>query len=545
MKIGRNTRCLCGSGKKYKHCCGSIDASAASNLGPGADVRRRMQLEMQRAEAKEHRRQLMQGLGRPIISFESNGFRLVAVGPEMRWSKGWFTFHDFLLDYIKHMLTPEWGNTELKKPDDQCHPLINWFRKVRLFHQAHAAAGARKLYTGRMNGAVKAYLGLAYDLYLCAHNADLPDLLLKRLRSRGLFEAAVYEAFVVGCFAKAGFAIEMENEADSTTSHCEFVATHKITGRKFSVEAKAVTSASSRAGATAEPPRVRDKLYAALKKKVQHPRIIFIELSRTQTLMANGEPDWAAAVDQEISLAEKELTIEGQPAPPAYLFVSNRAFMHALDSDECPESGMAYGFKIDEFLPRSGFSSILEAARARDRHIEAHWLIKALHTRPEIPSTFDDRMPEEAFGEVPPAPLRFGETYLVPDETGCEVPGILYEGSVLENEQTAYGHYRLADGRSITCTVPLSDDELAAYRRSPDTFFGIVRQVPKASKTPLDLYDFFFDTYSHSSRENLREFMASWPNFGSLKDLAQRELAEIYSAEMAAGVWARTRSTGS
>ena len=23
-KIGRNDKCLCGSGKKYKHCCGSI-----------------------------------------------------------------------------------------------------------------------------------------------------------------------------------------------------------------------------------------------------------------------------------------------------------------------------------------------------------------------------------------------------------------------------------------------------------------------------------------------------------------------------------------
>jgi hypothetical protein len=504
-----------------------------------------MQLEMQRAEAKEHRRQLMQGLGRPIISSESNGFRLVAVGPEIRWSKGWLTFHDFLFNYIKHVLTPEWGNAELKKPDGQCHPLIDWFRKVRLFHQTHTVARARKLYTGRMNGAVKAYLGLAYDLYLCAHNAELPALLLKRLRNRDMFEAAVYEAFVVGCFAKAGFALEMENEADSTKSHCEFVATHKITGRKFSVEAKAVTSASMRAGATTEPPRVRGKLYAALTKKVQHPRIIFIELSRTQTLMANGEPDWAAAVDEEISRAEKELTIEGQPAPPAYLFVTNRAFMHALDGDECPEAVIAYGFKIDEFVPRHGFPSILEAARARDRHIEAHWLIKALHTRPEIPSTFDDRMPEEVFGQAPLAPLRFGETYLVPDEKGREVSAILYDGSVLENERAAYGLYRLADGRSITCTVPLSDDELAAYRRSPDTFFGIVRQVPKSVKTPLDLYDFFFDTYSHSSREKLLELMTSWSNFDSLKDLTQRELAEIYSAEMATGMWARTRPAGS
>jgi hypothetical protein len=40
-------------------------------------------LAFRRQEAREHQRRLMQGLGRPIISFESNGYRLVAVGNEM------------------------------------------------------------------------------------------------------------------------------------------------------------------------------------------------------------------------------------------------------------------------------------------------------------------------------------------------------------------------------------------------------------------------------------------------------------------------------
>jgi len=271
----------------------------------------------------------MQGLGRRIVSFESHGFRLVAIGNEVRWSKGWRTFHDFLLDYIKAALTPEWGTAELAKPEGEQHPLMTWFGRVGVFLQAPAKARQGDINTAQMTGVVRAYLGLAYDLYLSAHNAELPELLMKRLRNRKTFEGVLYEAFVIGCFAKAGYEMEFEDEGDSTVSHCEFTATHKTTGRKFSVEAKAVTSASGRAGAGGQPLRIRGKLYDALRKKAEHERIIFIELNRTQTLNATGEPDWAASIDAEIAAAEREFTIAGKPAPPAYVLITNRAFMRA------------------------------------------------------------------------------------------------------------------------------------------------------------------------------------------------------------------------
>ena len=263
-----------------------------------------------------------------------------------------------------------------------------------------------------MTGVVRAYLGLAYDLYLSAHNAELPTLLVKRLRNAKTFEGALYEASVVGTFAKAGFFIEFEDEGDATTSHCEFTATHRETGRKFSVEAKAVSSTSRRAGQSGDPPRIRNLLYDALRKRAAHNRIIFIELNRAHTLTATGEPDWAAALDQELAAAEAELTINGQPAPPAYLFISNRAFMHALDNAACAEAGIAHGFKIREFPQGRGCASMLEAVDARERHLEAHWLLKAIQTRADIPSTFDDRMPEEIFADGQHPPLRIGDTHL-------------------------------------------------------------------------------------------------------------------------------------
>lgn len=81
-----------------------------------------------------------------------------------------------------------------------------------------------------MTGSIKLYLELAYDLYLCAHNAKLVPLLVKRLKNPKTFEGALYETFVLGSFVKAGFGIEMEEEDDSTTAHCEPRDRQKICG---------------------------------------------------------------------------------------------------------------------------------------------------------------------------------------------------------------------------------------------------------------------------------------------------------------------------
>ena len=90
---------------------------------------------------------------------------------------------------------------------------------------------------------------------------------------------------------------------------------------------------------------------------------------------------------------------------------------------------MAYGFKIGDFPPGRGGCTILEAVEARERHLEAHWLMKAMQTMAEIPTTFDVEMPEEAFSAQPQVQLRIGDTHLVPDETGQDVPGVLCDGS--------------------------------------------------------------------------------------------------------------------
>ena len=71
-----------------------------------------------------------------------------------------------------------------------------------------------------------------------ADNNTLDDVLLARLKHRDHFQGARHELFAEATCLRAGFTVEHENERDGTRKHVEFVAVHKATGQRLSVEAK-------------------------------------------------------------------------------------------------------------------------------------------------------------------------------------------------------------------------------------------------------------------------------------------------------------------
>ncbi len=122
-KVGRNDPCPCGSGKKYKRCHGW-------NHGSNPMMSNYLTTLKTRIQADRIQRERQQGRGKPIISAEINGHRLVVVKNRLLQSRGWLTFHDFLLDYIKIALGIEWGKTDLAKPIEERHPILVWYEKV-------------------------------------------------------------------------------------------------------------------------------------------------------------------------------------------------------------------------------------------------------------------------------------------------------------------------------------------------------------------------------------------------------------------------------
>jgi hypothetical protein len=63
------------------------------------------------------------------------------------------------------------------------------------------------------------------------------------------------------------------------------------------------------------------------------------------------------------------------------------------------------------------------------------------------------------------------------------------------------GVYSLETGQQVIATSPMTDAEVQVYRQYPDTFFGTLMPAARRSKTPIDLYDFFFSTYQHTPKE--------------------------------------------
>ena len=107
-KTGRNDPCPCGSGRKYKRCHGDPTG--------GGPVPAAIKQSIEAHKAQELLRQHQQGKGKPIISGEVAGRRVVAVGNTVYWSKNQKTFVDFLDTYVRFALGVDWGNAEIKKP---------------------------------------------------------------------------------------------------------------------------------------------------------------------------------------------------------------------------------------------------------------------------------------------------------------------------------------------------------------------------------------------------------------------------------------------
>ena len=238
MKIGRNQPCPCKSGKKYKRCCGNLQKE---NPNPKPNPYPRplppeVLLAIKQQEAQELIRQQQQGLGRPIIAAKVNDHQIVAIGNKIHYSKKWKTFPDFLSGYLKATIGAEWGNAEIAKPLAQRHPILQWYEEYCHYQRKYGIEGEIK--ESPMTGVVYCYMGLAYNLYLIKHNVELHERLLKRLKDPKQFQGAYYELMVANSLIRAGFNLELEDETDGASRHCEFSAVSQKTGKKYWVEAK-------------------------------------------------------------------------------------------------------------------------------------------------------------------------------------------------------------------------------------------------------------------------------------------------------------------
>lgn len=280
-QAGRNDPCPCGSGRKHKKCCMPTSAGVRSRM---ARIQASGLRILKEHEAAERKRVGKFGHVRPAIHADYSGYKVVAIGDQVVFSKAWRTFPDFLSDYIKRVLEPTWGQAEIAKPFQERHPIMQWYDGMCRFQQK-LQAGPDGLFGFVPNGPARAYLLLTYDLYTLRHHMALQATVVKRLKHQDQFQGARHELFAAATCVRAGYDIEYEDERDGTRKHPELIATHRATGQKVAVEAKSRHRPGVLARAGARQPSetlrtgIKRLLKGALTKPVTHPYAIFVDLN--------------------------------------------------------------------------------------------------------------------------------------------------------------------------------------------------------------------------------------------------------------------------
>ena len=530
-KIGRNAPCPCGSGRKYKKCCGGPLKEQRGKVDRHSgilSIPQDVKLALKRHEARELIRTEQQGLGRPIIAAKVGERQVVAVGGEVYYSEEWRFFPDFLSTYIIKVLDEEWGKREIAKPLKERHTIMQWYDSYCRFLQRQEKQ-PNGTYFATATGVVYCYIGLAYNLYILKHNVELQDKFIARLKNPQQFQGAYYELIVANCLIRAGFELTLEDETDETSKHCEFSAISKQTKRKYWVEAKmrgvsgllGKTDVDGSTTSSKPTSKLSSHLRDALNKPADDERLIFIDvnappLEKMEPPSARPKmPKWVAAAERQLDDYERNLK-EGQQA---YLFVTNMPFHRILDDEARGHSLLVRGLGISDFGTPGRLSEIW---KQKQKHIDAHHIVEALMSYPKIPATFDGSLPLAKFDEK--NRIEIGSKYFFEDIGENGVLGEVTTAIISEREKKMYIGMTTEDGQGQIMCRDVTDGELAAYKAQPDAYFGVVQEASKTLNDPFEFFEWMVNCYMKTPRARLLELGKDHPRFDTLAKMSHTDL---------------------
>lgn len=400
MKVGRNSPCPCRSGKKYKHCCGEVSPkeNILSNIPP--ETIAKIKEWAGRVRQYEHFCKVeyparFGSIQHAATSLSHDGTRHVAVGNQIYKSGADTTWYGFLYDHLQEIVNPEWFWEESQKPIEQMHIMVRWFKetcRIELDENKRFSLGRPETDIP----ATLAFRSLAYDLFclqqMKSQVAGTLDGIMGRLKHPDHFEGARYELWVIACFLKAGFTLELEDETDRRKTHCEFTATHPPTGAKYSVEAKRrhrlnINHVQTHKNKEYVKPDVQGLVSKALAKQASQYRIIFIDVNMPPTEGTIVNAAWVKEFQASKEVLEMQKQYRVKSAPSAFLFATNHPY-HYLTTEK-PDSRTHFFttsfnqpdyYKDPNLIPK--------------QHPAVFHLMKSVASHFEIPVDFIDNPPK-------------------------------------------------------------------------------------------------------------------------------------------------------
>lgn len=272
---------------------------------------------------------------------DGDGNRIISAGGTLYKSQHDDTWQSFLYDLLQLKFTAAWFGAELGRSDQDMHVLIRWFKEV-CKRELDKDARFTRWTPERDIGSTLAFRSLAYDVFCLEQGGGTPVSLIGRLKNPDQFEGARYEAWAAACFVRAGWNITFEDESDRRSSHCEFVATHPRSGRKYSIECK-------RRHRDLDHPEVLKTrapikldisglMADALRKKADHERIVFVDVNMPPHRGTIIEAPWIKAFKKSKELLEQQLVYRAANAPHAFVLATNHPYHYVAKIKPDPKS---------------------------------------------------------------------------------------------------------------------------------------------------------------------------------------------------------------
>ncbi|SJM34632.1 hypothetical protein [Mesorhizobium delmotii] len=453
-----------------------------------------------------------------MLTAFNSGKRVVVVGKRIAYSPRWEFVSDFLLDNLKTVFDREWGASASRIMPN--HTLFRWLRRLNEARREIGVGVAMPI-----KGHLSALNRLGYALYLIEHNDKPPKSLIKRLRHPTDFDPALYEAIVASAFALAGAKIDGAEDAKGNQPKPEFFAKFPD-GKTYAVEAKRKRSWKAAFDLESEEfiaeltKWLRDKLYASSKKNLTNP-IYWFELGIGNQMSEQQLERLRDLVVAAVNSAE-EITVNGQPPTPAYVFITNNPDLSNDDATNLSFFGLLTGFVMDDF--REELLDLETAMDRHDKHRSVRWVHDCLALVQQVPTSFEG-IPDELLDErgQPIETLRIGKLIAYPRKDGSQGVGKIEEVACLDREAVVVVADEATKQRVIA-KVPLTEQEAKAAKKLGNAIFGKPEAPHSVITDPLRFYDRMLEIYADFPHESLLIQIEDHPRLEEFRELSRNEL---------------------
>jgi hypothetical protein len=189
-------------------------------------------------------------------------------------------------------------------------------------------------------------------------------------------------------------------------------------------------------------------------------------------------------------------------------------------------SASPFGLGLPDFN-RPGLVRVVDAYRRKKKYKDIHSLGQSLESCLRLPTTFDGKLPSEAFGHAT-SRVKIGETYFFPDAGEGGTTAVVDGVTVMEDTKTMMV-FITANGQSQILNGPMSDTEFSEYKEFGEAYFGRVPlQTGNQTKDPFHFFEWLMEVNQATPRLNMLDWFAPTRDRAELENLSDEELRMVY-----------------